>query len=323
MYARIAGVGSYLPSKRVTNFDLEQVLDTTDTWITERTGIKARHVAAPHEGVSLLAKVAAQRALDAARMMPNDVDLIILSTSIPENFFPSSACLLQSLLEITRPIPTFDLSAACAGFIYALITAEQFIKAGTYKTVLVVGSEIASRSVDWSHRNTAILFGDGAGAVVLTKSDEPGMITSKLYSQSQYKDLLYFKNPQAEASPECKTLERTYLTMCGNEVFRIAVKSLGDIVEEIVGLSGIAKKDIQWLVPHQANIRIIEAIASRLDFSMEKVILTIAEQGNTSSASIPLALDAGIRDGRIQRGDHLLIEGFGGGFVWGASLIRY
>lgn len=313
MYAKIAGTGSYLPEKRLANTDLDPALDTSDAWIFERTGIRARRIAAEHETASTMAKIAAERAIEAAGIVANDIDLIILATCSQENLFPSSACLLQSLLGIETTIPAFDIAAACAGFIYALVTAEQFIKSGMAKNVLVVGAETMSRVVDWTDRKTCVLFGDGAGAVVLQASDEPGILGSKLHAQGYYKDLLMLSN----------TPTFRHLRMRGNEVFKIAVRYLEEVAEEMLKAHHISKNDIQWLVPHQANLRIIAATAKKLNMDLERVILTIDEHANTSSASIPLALDTGIRDGRIQRGDKILLESFGGGLAWGAALIQY
>ncbi len=317
-YAKILGTGSYLPEKRLANTDLDPALNTSDAWIFERTGIRARRIASEQETVSTMAKEASLRALSAAGIAASAVDMIIVATCSQENFFPSSACLLQSLLGIEAAIPAFDVSAACAGFIYALVTAEQFIKNGMVKTALIVGSETMSRTVDWNDRSTCVLFGDGAGAVILQASDEPGVLCSKLHAQGYYKDLLILPNEMTSPS-----LKSKYMQMRGNEVFKIAVRSLEEVVEEILEEHKIAKEDIQWLVPHQANLRIIAAMAKKLNMDLERVILTIGEHGNTSSASIPLALDAGVRDGRIQRGEHLLLESFGGGLAWGATLIKY
>lgn len=317
-YAKIIGTGSYLPEKRLANSDLDPALNTSDEWIFERTGIKARRIASKNETVSTMAAEASKRAIDAAGITAQDIDMIIVATCSQENFFPSSACLLQSHLGITSSIPAFDISAACAGFIYALVTAEQFIKSGAVKTALVVGSETMSRTVDWTDRKTCVLFGDGAGAIVLQASKEPGVLCSKLHAQGGYKDLLILPNEMTSPHVDSK-----FMQMKGNEVFKIAVRSLEEVVEEILKEHKIAKDDIQWLVPHQANLRIISAMAKKLDMDLERVILTIGEHGNTSSASIPLALDAGVRDGRICRGDHLLLESFGGGLAWGASLIKY
>ena len=317
-YAKILGTGSYLPEKRLANADLDPALNTSDEWIFDRTGIKARRIANEQETVSTMAAEASKKAIEAAGLSVQDVDMIIVATCSQENFFPSSACLLQAHLGITAPIPAFDVSAACAGFIYALVTAEQFIKSGAVKTALVVGSETMSRTVDWTDRKTCVLFGDGAGAIVLQASDEPGVLCSKLHAQGSYKDLLILPNEMTSPHVDSK-----FMQMKGNEVFKIAVRSLEEVVEEILEEHKIAKDDIQWLVPHQANLRIIAAMAKKLDMDLERVILTIGEHGNTSSASIPLALDVGIRDGRIRRGDHLLLESFGGGLAWGAALIKY
>lgn len=322
IYAKIAGTGSYLPEKRLANADLDPSLETSDAWIFERTGIKARRIGGEQETVSTMAKIASERAMEAAGITANEIDMIIVATCSQENFFPSCSCLVQSLLGIEAAIPAFDLSAACAGFVYALVTAENFIKSGSVKNVLIVGSEMMSRVVDWTDRKTCVLFGDGAGAVVLQASSEPGILCSKLHAQGYYKDLLLLPNRMV-SNDFGAMLKSNYIQMRGNEVFKIAVRSLEQVVEEILEEYQIAKKDIQWLVPHQANLRIISAMAKKLNMDMERVIITIDEHGNTSSASIPLALDTGIRDGRIKRGDNLLLESFGGGLAWGAALIQY
>jgi len=318
IYAQIAGTGSYLPEKRLTNIDLEKTLDTSDAWIHERTGIRARRIAAENETVSTMAAKASEKAIEAAGMQPSDIEMIIVASCSQESVFPSSACTVQSLLGIKAPIPAFDVGAACAGFIYALSIAEQFIRTGAFKTVLVVGSETMSRTVDWTDRKSCVLFGDGAGAVVLKAGSKPGIVGIKLHAQGAYKDLLVLRNTLT--SPEQDT---KFILMKGNEVFKIAVKSLEEVVEEILLEHEMPKEAINWLVPHQANLRIIAATAKKLNMGLDRVILTIDEHGNTSSASIPLALDAGIQDGRIKRGDYLLLEGFGGGLAWGAVLVQY
>lgn len=327
IYAKIAGTGSYLPEKRLANADLDPALETSDSWIFERTGIRARRIMGEHETVSTMAKEASEKAMAAAGVTASNIDMIIVATCSQENFFPSCACLLQSLLGINAAIPAFDLSAACAGFIYSLVTAEQFIRTGAAKTVLVVGSEAMSRVVDWTDRTTCVLFGDGAGAFVLQASEEPGILCSKLHAQGSYKDLLLLPN-RMTSNDFGAMLKSNYIHMKGNEVFKIAVRSLEEVAEEIlqeecVVEAGIRKENIDWLIPHQANLRIIAAMAKKLNMDLERVILTIDEHGNTSSASIPLALDTGIRDGRIKRGDNLLLESFGGGLAWGAAMIRY
>lgn len=320
VFACIAGTGSYLPQKILTNADIAAFVDTSDEWIIERTGIKKRHVVAEHETAATMGLMAAEQALVAAQLSAQDIDLIIVATCTPDKFFPSTACLIQQRLNIQKSIPAFDLSAACAGFIYALTVAEQFIANGKIKNALVIGSEAMSRIIDWQDRSTCVLFGDGAGALILSASDTPGIISSHLHAQGKYQDLLFLPNNMA--APALRN-DSPYLQMRGHEVFKLAVQALNDAVDEVLQHNNIKTKDIDWLVPHQANLRIIQAIAKRLQLPMEKVILTIAEHGNTSSASIPLALDVAIRDGRIKHGQALLMEGFGGGMAWGSVFVRY
>ncbi|MEE9451937.1 MAG: beta-ketoacyl-ACP synthase III [Gammaproteobacteria bacterium] len=319
-YTRIISTGSYLPEKVLTNADLERMVSTSDAWITERTGIKRRHIAADDETSATMAAVAARRALEKINLDKNEIELIICATCTPDSFFPSTACLLQQKLGVQQKLPAFDVSAACAGFIYALSICDQFIRSGTIKTALVVGCEVMSRIIDWSDRKVCVLFGDGAGAVILQASDECGIISNHLYAQGQYKDLLYLNNSHTAAK---KNNQSEYVHMQGHEVFKMAVNTLGAIVEEAIEKSDYEKKDIDWLVPHQANLRIIKAAAKKLNMPLERVILTVAEHGNTSAASIPLALDQGISDGRIQPGNLLLFEAFGGGLAWGSTLVRY
>lgn len=319
-YTRILATGSYLPDKVLTNADLAAMVDTSDEWIVERTGIKRRHIAGAHETSASMAAVAAQRALQQADLAPEEIELIIVATCTPDRFFPSTACLLQEKLGIKKALAAFDVSAACAGFIYALSICDQFIRNGVIKTALIVGSEVMSRIIDWSDRKVCVLFGDGAGAVIMRASDQAGIISSHLYAQGKYKDMLFLDNHHVAADKkDCVD----YVHMQGHEVFKIAVNTLGAIVEETIQKSQFSKKDIDWLVPHQANLRIIKAAAKKLNMPLARVILTIAEHGNTSAASIPLALDAGIRDGRIQPGHMLLFEAFGGGLAWGSMLVRY
>ena len=319
-YARLLGTGSYLPDTVLTNEQISKTVDTTHEWIVERTGIHERRIAGRDESASSMAEMAARRALDAAGMTADALDLIIVGTGTPDRVFPSTACLLQHRLGI-RNCAAFDVQAACSGFVFALSIADQYIRAGTARHVLVVGSEMNSRLVDWSDRSTCVLFGDGAGAVVLGVSDEPGLLSTHIHSDGQYQDLLYVPNVAAE-HPEAEASSR-YLKMQGNEVFKVAVNTLGRIVDETLEENGLEKSDIDWLVPHQANIRIITATAKKLRMSMDQVVVTVEKQGNTSSASIPLALDEAIRDGRIQRGQTVLMEAFGGGFAWGSALLRY
>ncbi len=316
-YSRIAGTGGYLPETVRTNDDISRMVDTNDAWIVERTGIRERRIAAPHETASSMGERAARQAIAAAGWEPESIDLIIMATSTPDRIFPSAACILQQRLGI-RECGAFDVQAACSGFIYAMSIADQFIRAGTASRVLVVGSEINSRLVDWSDRTTCILFGDGAGAVVLEASAEPGILSTHIHADGHYQDLLYLPNPEMGIDGE-----PPYVKMQGNEVFRIAVNTLGRIVDETLAANGLKKTDVDWLVPHQANIRIIAATARKLKMPMERVVVTIERQGNTSSASVPLALHEAVSDGRIRRGQILLMEAFGGGFTWGSALVRY
>lgn len=315
-YSRIAGIGSYLPSKVLTNTDIEKMVDTSNEWIIERTGIHSRHIAAADESAASLAEQAARKAIAAANIKNDDIDFIVVATSTPEKFLPSTACLLQERLGITNNCPAFDVTAACAGFNYALSIADQYIRAGIIKNALVVGSEVLSRLVDWTDRGTCILFGDGAGAVVLQPSKEPGILSTHLHAAGQYKELLYTTNTLTPG-------ELPLIKMKGNEVFRVAVNKLGDVLHETLTANNLDASAIDWLVPHQANLRIIQALAKKLGLPMEKVILTLADQGNTSAASAILALDQGVQDGRIKRGQLFLMESFGGGFAWGSALIRY
>lgn len=319
MYSRIAGTGSYLPEKVLTNHDLEQMVETTDQWITERTGIKKRHIAADDETTTDLAYEAAIRAIDAAGISNSDIDLIIVATTTPTRIFPSTASLLQEKLGISGS-PAFDIQAVCTGFVYALTVADKFIKAGGVKNVLVIGAETFSRIVDWTDRNTCVLFGDGAGAVVLQASEEPGILSTHIHSDGSYNKLLHVPTGPGSSSA---TEDSAYVDMQGNEVFKVAVKTLSSIVDETLDANQLGKQDIDWLIPHQANIRIIAATARKLNMSMDHVVVTVDEHGNTSAASIPLALDVAVRDGRIKRGETLLFEAFGGGFTWGSALIKY
>jgi len=316
-YSRILGTGSHLPSRVLTNADLESIVDTTAAWIHERTGIERRHVVSEGETCCDLAEAAARKALDAAGVSPSELDLILVATTTPDQFFPSTACLLQSRLGV-RGCAAFDLQAVCSGFVYAMSVADKFIRTGAANRALVVGAETISRIVDWSDRTTCVLFGDGAGAVVLGPSSEPGIISTHLHADGAYKDLLQIKGGLGNGHPET-----TFLEMKGNEIFRIAVTTLGRIVDETLEAAGLSKSDIDWLIPHQANIRIIQATARKLDLPMDRVVVTVDEHGNTSSASIPLAFDTAVRDGRIRRGETFLMEAFGGGLTWGSVLARY
>ena len=317
-YSRIIGTGGYLPAKVLTNRDLEAKVETTDEWIYTRTGIRQRHIAADEQKTSDLALEASRRALDAAGISAADLDLIVVATTTPDMVFPSTACILQSKLG-KRNCPAFDVQAVCSGFVYGLSTADQFMRSGNFRHALVVGAEIYSRILDWEDRSTCVLFGDGAGAIVLRRDGAPGILSSHLHADGSYADALSVPGQVCGG----KVTGRPLLQMDGGGVFKFAVKALDDIVEETLAANGLQKSDIDWLVPHQANIRIIQAMAKRLELPMERVILTVREHGNTSAASVPMALDTAIRDGRIKRGDLLLLEAFGGGFTWGASLIRY
>lgn len=314
--AVINGTGSYLPENKISNLDLEKSLDTTDEWIASRTGISSRSVSDVHETTSYMAGKAAEKAIEASSIEADELDLIIVATCTPDHFFPSIACHVQRTLKIKRPIPAFDIGAACSGFVYAMDVAKQYIKSGTAKHVMVIGSESMSRAVDWSDRSTCVLFGDGAGAVVLSESDRPGIMGSVLHSSFDDDKLLVLPNASSKEG-------KATISMKGNEVFKLAVNIMGNIVDEVLNLSKLSKSDIKWLIPHQANIRIIQAIARKLSLPMSQVIVTIGEQGNTSAASIPLALDYSIRNDQIKRDELLLLESFGGGMTWGAMVIRY
>ncbi len=316
-YSRIAGTGAHLPPKILTNLDLEEMVDTSDEWIRERTGIAERHIVGG-ETTCDLAEVAARRALDAAGIRPEELDLIVVGTTTPDQVFPSTACLLQARLG-AGDCPAFDIQAVCAGFIYALGVADRFIRCGAARKALVVGAETLSRITDWTDRNTCVLFGDGAGAVVLESADAPGVFSTHMHSDGNYKSLLEVPTGIGSGFDA----GRAFMTMRGNEVFKFAVTTLGRIVDETLAANGMEKSDVDWLIPHQANIRIILATARKLGLPMERVVVTVDRHGNTSAASIPLALDAAIRDGRIRRGETLLMEAFGGGFTWGSVLVKY
>ena len=318
MYAQILGTGSYLPAKRVSNDDLAKRIDTSDEWITTRTGIKARHLAADNEKTSDLAVQAASKALEDAEIPAQEIDLIIVATATPDMQFPATATIVQHKLGI-EGCPAFDVQAVCAGFMYAITTANAYIRSGMAKKALVIGADIFSRILDWNDRTTCVLFGDGAGAVVLGASEEAGIIHSKLHANGAHLDLLKVPAQMSEGA----VCGSPFVTMDGQGVFKFAVKQLAAVADEVITEAGYSADQIDWLVPHQANKRIIESTAKHLGLSMDKVILTVAEHANTSAASIPLALDAGIRDGRIRRGQMLLLEGIGGGFAWGAVLMKY
>jgi len=319
--SKITGTGGYLPEKVVTNADLEKIVDTTDEWIFSRTGIKKRHLVVDGETTCDLAEKAALNAMEAAGITKDDIDLIIVATTTPDRIFPSTACLLQDRLDI-HGCAAFDVQAVCTGFVYALGIADKFIKSGTHKTALVIGAETMSRTVDWNDRTTCVLFGDGAGAVILEASDEPGILSTHLHADGKYKDLLTVPAGVSE-NPALFQSGEAYMQMKGNEVFKMAVNTLGRIVDETLTANNMEKSDIDWLVPHQANIRIINATAKKLGMSMDHVVVTVHEHGNTSAASVPLALNEAVRDGRIKRGETILLEAFGGGFTWGSALIKY
>ena len=320
-YSRIAGTGSYLPEKVVTNHDLEKTIDTSDEWIRERTGIKRRHIAAEDESTSDLALAAARQALDMAGLTAEDIDLIIIATTTPDKVFPATACIVQRRLGIGG-CGAFDVQAACSGFVYGLDLADRYIRTGAGKNVLVIGAETLSRLTNWEDRTTAVLFGDGAGAVVLQETDEPGLISTHIHSDGQYEDLLQVPQGVSQGYDVTRAGE-AFIQMNGNAVFRRAVATLDSIARETLDRNNIDKHDLDWFVPHQANMRIIAAAAKKLDMPMERVIVTVDEHANTSAASIPLALDVAVRDGRIKRGELLLFEAFGAGFTWGSALLRF
>ncbi len=319
MYSRVIGTGSYLPAQQVTNFDLEKRIDTSNDWIVSRSGIHSRHFAAEHEMTSDLGVQASLRALEMAGLQPNDIDLVIVATTCPDQIFPSTACILQNKLGIKNGGAAFDVQAVCGGFVYALNTADLYIRGGQAKRALVVGAEVMSRILDWNDRTTSVLFGDGAGAVILQASDTPGILGGKLHADGSHHDILKVpgsvSNGVVQGAP--------FIQMDGKAVFKFAVTVLSEVVEEVLAEHNLQGSDIDWLVPHQANIRIMEATAKKLGLGMDKVVVTVSQHGNTSSASIPLALDAAVRDGRVQPGQHILLEAVGGGFTWGAVLIRW
>lgn len=315
-YSRIAGTGGYLPERVLSNADLEKMVDTTDAWIFDRTGIRERRIAAPGQTTSDLALHAAERALAAASVVAKDIDLIIVATTTPDQIFPSTACLLQAKLGVSGCV-AFDLQAVCSGFVFGLATADQFIRTGQYRTALVVGAETLSRITDYTDRGNCILWGDGAGAVVLTQALEPGIISTHLHADGSQRSMLEVPGGiSRNDEPDTK------IRMEGRAVFKVAVNTLDQIVDETLAHNGIAKSELDWLVPHQANIRIIQATAKKLAMSMDHVVVTVDTHGNTSAASIPLALDVAVRDGRIRPGQLVLTEAFGGGFTWGSALIR-
>jgi 3-oxoacyl-[acyl-carrier-protein] synthase-3 len=318
MFSKILGTGSYVPEMVRSNTDLERMVETSDEWIVERTGIRERRIAGDNETVASLSFQAAQQALSAAGISAAELDMIIVATTSAENAFPAAACELQAMLD--RPgIPAFDLAAACAGFTYALSVADQFIRTGNVKHILVVGADTLSRACEPNDRGTIILFGDGAGAVVLGASEEQGILSTHIFADGRYGELL--KLPHAQRGAEDS--DNAYMYMKGNDVFKVAVTRLSELVTQTLEANNIDKSELDWLVPHQANWRIINATAKKLGMSMDQVILTLDRHGNTSAASVPIALDEGVRDGRIKRGQLLLLEAFGGGFTWGSALVRY
>ncbi|MCA1853163.1 MAG: ketoacyl-ACP synthase III [Beggiatoa sp.] len=322
-YSRIAGTGGYLPERILTNADLARMVDTSEEWIVDRTGVRQRHIAAEGETTCDLAEHASRRALEAAGVGPRDIDLVVVGTATPDMIFPSTACLLQERLDI-HDGPAFDIQAVCTGFIYALDIADKFIRAGSADRALVVGAETFSRIVDWTDRSTCVLFGDGAGAVVIEAAEGPGIVSTHLHADGRYQNLLNVPSGGGSRRYDGPGSGNSgYIKMAGSEVFKAAVKALDRIVDETLTANRLAKTDIDWLVPHQANTRIIAATAKKLDLPMSRVVLTVEEHANTSAASVPLALDCAVRDGRIRHGELLLLEAFGGGFTWGSALVRY
>lgn len=320
MFSRIMGTGSYLPDKILTNKDLEDIVDTSDQWITERTGIKQRHIAADNQTTCDLAEFAARNAIESAGIDPQSIDLIIVATTTPDRVFPSTACLLQQRLDI-HGCPAFDVQAVCTGFVYALDIADKYIKTGAARRALIIGAETLSRIIDWSDRGTCVLFADGAGAVIIEASEEPGILSTHIHADGSFAELLTTNGGITEVGTN--RLDSIHIEMKGNEVFKMAVNTLGRIVDETLSANNMQKSDIDWLVPHQANIRIINATAKKLKMSTDHVVTTVQNHGNTSAASVPLALDTAVRDGRIKRGETILLEAFGGGFTWGSALIKY
>lgn len=318
MYSKITGTGSYLPDKILTNQDLESMVDTSDEWIRTRTGITQRHIAGENQVASDLALYASQNAMQAAGVTNKDIDLIIVATTTPDMVFPSTACILQNKLSIEN-CPAFDVQAVCSGFVYALATADMFVSSGKCRNALVVGTEIYSKLIDWNDRGTCVLFGDGAGAVVLSQSDHPGILSTHLHASGDYCNVLSVPGSISGG----KIQGNPYISMEGSVVFKFAVKVLEEVVQEAVAKNNLQPADIDWLIPHQANIRIIQSTAKKLGIPMDKVVVAVDKHGNTSAASIPLALDLAVRDGRIQSDQLVLLEGVGGGFTWGAVLLRW
>ncbi len=321
-YSRIAGTGSYLPEKVLTNADLEALVETSDEWIVERTGIRQRHVAAEQQTTSDLAYEAALRAMDMAGVEPSEIGFLAVGTTTPDLVFPSTAVLLQERLGLPH-VGAMDVNAACTGFLYALSIADKWIRVGDADKALVIGAECLTRIVDWTDRGTCVLFGDGAGAVVLEASEEPGILSTHIHANGEHVDLLRSRRGISTGFDFDLHNGGVTIEMKGNEVFKVAVRTLGRIVDETLEANGMDKSELDWLIPHQANLRIIAATARKLNMTMEQVILTVQNHGNTSAASVPLALDTAVRDGRIQRGHKLLLEAFGGGFTWGSALVQY
>ena len=320
-YSRIAGTGRYLPEKILTNFDLEKMVDTTDEWIRTRTGVERRHCVAPDQTTSDMCVEAAKKAMASAGVGPADIDMVAIGTTSPDLIFPNVATLVQHRLGIPA-CPALALEAACTGFIYALSTVDKFIQCGTVSRALVIGAECITKLVDWTDRNTCVLFGDGAGAVIVEPSDEPGILSTHLGADGQYKDLLYYPVGASKDLAKAGTADAGIM-MSGKDVFKVAVSTLGNVATQALETAGVSHEDLDWLIPHQANLRIIQATAKRLGLSMDKVIVTVQDHGNTSAASVPMALDVGVRDGRIRRGQLVLMEAFGGGFTWGSVLMRF
>jgi 3-oxoacyl-[acyl-carrier-protein] synthase-3 len=321
IYSKIAGTGRYLPERILTNADVEKLVDTSDEWIRSRTGVERRHVADEDQTTSDLCVEAAKIAIEDAGVTAEDIDLIVIGTTTPDLIFPNIATLVQERLGI-HGCAAFSIEAACTGFIYALATTDKFIRSGETKCALVIGAEVITKLVDWTDRTTCVLFGDGAGAVIVKPSEDAGILSCHLGADGKYKDLLYY--PVGPSKDLAKAgLGDSRIIMKGNEVFKVAVKTLGRVAEQALEANGVEKSELDWLVPHQANMRIIQATAKRLEIPLDKVILTIQDHGNTSAASVPMALDVGVRDGRINRGDLILLEAFGGGFTWGSVLMRY
>lgn len=321
IYSKILGTGRYLPERIMTNFDLEKMVDTTDEWIRERTGIEQRHIAAEGQTTSQLAEQASLAAIEHAGIDKSTIDMIIVATTTPDKIFPSTACILQNRLGI-HGCPAFDIQAVCTGFVYALSVADQFIKTGAAKRILVVGAETLSRITNWQDRTNCILWGDGAGAVVLEASTEAGILSTHIHADGKYEHLLHVPSGPSKP-PETDDITERTMTMKGNEVFKVAVNTLSRIATETLAANNLKKEDIDWLVPHQANLRIISATGKKLGLSDDQIVITVNKHGNTSSASVPMALDVAVKDGRIQRGQMLLLEAFGGGFTWGSALIRF